>query len=391
MSPRSKRSPAGPRPLGQSGAGRDHVLLQVEADELDLASAQHGQQMVDRKGEVGLAAAEVDHPQRPVRAERGHDVVDQLEEAVDLAELVVAALAHVAVRGHDAELDEKRHRRPLLEQVLLLPIVRLRRRGAGRRAPEHRLPEHLPVGVGGLQQRLPVVGQQRAEALAGAVRRKVLVRRPVGQVGREPIRRLAAQLDGSTVTFAGSSRDRGFESTARVRDSPSNRSLRSVSVSGMMHMMGLTKGNGPFGEQPRGRFDFDPPARIRFVEDFPRRVRAEKDGATVIDSERVKLVWVTGTLPQYAFPAEDVTVRAHAVKGVEGYVALAWNAVDAWFEEEEQVFVHVRDPYSRIDVPRRQSAYVCRSRTDPRRGNAADPLRDRPAAAVLLRSGRCAA
>ena len=36
--------------------------------------------------------------------------------------------------------------------------------------------------------------------------------------------------------------------------------------------------------------------------------------------------------------------------GVEGYVALAWNSVDAWFEEEEQVFVHVRDPYSRIDV-----------------------------------------
>ena len=115
-------------------------------------------------------------------------------------------------------------------------------------------------------------------------------------------------------------------------------------------MMGLTMGSGPFGQRPQGRFDFDPPARIRYIEDFPRRVRAEKDGATVIDSQRVKLVWVTANLPQYAFPAEDVNVRAHAVRGIEGYVALAWNAVDAWFEEEEQVFVHVRDPYSRIDV-----------------------------------------
>jgi uncharacterized protein (DUF427 family) len=118
----------------------------------------------------------------------------------------------------------------------------------------------------------------------------------------------------------------------------------------MLHMMGLTMGSGPFGPQPKGRFDFDPPARIRYVEDFPRRVRAERDGVTVIDSERVKLVWVTGNLPQYAFPAEDVNVRAHAVKGLDGYVALAWNAVDAWFEEEERVYVHVRDPYSRIDV-----------------------------------------
>ena len=153
--------------------------------------------------------------------------------------------------------------------------------------------------------------------------------------------------------------------------------------------MGLTMGTGPFGKQPQGRFDFDPPARIRYIEDFPRRVRAEKDGATVIDSERVKLVWVTGNLPQYAFPEEDVTVRAHAVKDLDGYVALAWNAVDAWFEEEEQVFVHVRDPYSRIDVietKKRVRASV--EGTGPRRRNTADPLRDGPAAEVLLRSGR---
>jgi uncharacterized protein (DUF427 family) len=118
----------------------------------------------------------------------------------------------------------------------------------------------------------------------------------------------------------------------------------------MLHMMGLTTGAGPFGERPQGRFDFDPPDRIRYVEDFPRRVRAEKDGATVIDSRRVKLVWVTGRQPQYAFPAEDVSVRADAVPGLDDHVALAWDAVDAWYEEDEQVFVHVRDPYSRIDV-----------------------------------------
>ena len=107
-------------------------------------------------------------------------------------------------------------------------------------------------------------------------------------------------------------------------------------------------------------------------------MRGEKDGVTVIDSERVKLVCVTGNLPQYAFPAEDVTVRAHAVKGLEGYVALAWNAVDAWFEEEEQVFVHVRDPYSRIDVRRADQArpgHRSRDRPSPResRGSSSRP------------------
>jgi uncharacterized protein (DUF427 family) len=32
------------------------------------------------------------------------------------------------------------------------------------------------------------------------------------------------------------------------------------------------------------------------------------------------------------------------------YVAFEWDAMDAWFEEDEQVFVHARDPYKRIDV-----------------------------------------
>jgi uncharacterized protein (DUF427 family) len=114
--------------------------------------------------------------------------------------------------------------------------------------------------------------------------------------------------------------------------------------------MGLTTGAGPFGERPHGRFDFDHPAEIWYVEPCPRRVRAEKDGVTVADSRGVQLVWQTGKQPQYAFPAGDVAVAADPAPGLDGYLTLAWDAVDAWFEEDEQVFVHVRDPYSRIDV-----------------------------------------
>ena len=114
--------------------------------------------------------------------------------------------------------------------------------------------------------------------------------------------------------------------------------------------MGLTTGAGPFGKNPQGTFDFEHPNRIRYIEPFPRHVRGEKDRQTVVDSRRVQLVWVTGAQPQYAFPAEDVQISARPTPGLEGYVTLPWNAVDAWFEEGEQVFVHVRDPYSSIDV-----------------------------------------
>jgi uncharacterized protein (DUF427 family) len=35
---------------------------------------------------------------------------------------------------------------------------------------------------------------------------------------------------------------------------------------------------------------------------------------------------------------------------LEGFVAFYGDAMDGWYEEDEQVFGHPRDPYSRIDV-----------------------------------------
>jgi uncharacterized protein (DUF427 family) len=37
---------------------------------------------------------------------------------------------------------------------------------------------------------------------------------------------------------------------------------------------------------------------------------------------------------------------------LKGHFAFQWNAMDAWREEEEEIFVHARDPYKRVDVLR---------------------------------------
>ncbi len=124
--------------------------------------------------------------------------------------------------------------------------------------------------------------------------------------------------------------------------------------------MSLTVGSGPFGHKPTGRFDFDPPGNVTFVEGFSRRVRAVKDGRTVVDSERVRLVYRTGSLARYAFPAEDVSLPAEPEPAVEGYVTVPWTAVDRWLEEEDEVIVHPRDPYHRIDILRTSRRVVVR-------------------------------
>ena len=40
------------------------------------------------------------------------------------------------------------------------------------------------------------------------------------------------------------------------------------------------------------------------------------------------------------------------IDGLSGTVRFEWAALDAWFEEDEQVFVHPRNPYVRVDALR---------------------------------------
>lgn len=116
--------------------------------------------------------------------------------------------------------------------------------------------------------------------------------------------------------------------------------------------MSLTTGTAPFGPYATGRFDFEPPRHIVYIEPWPRRVRALSGSTVVVDSERAVLVHESGRLARYAFPAEDVSIGAEAEKELEGYVRVPWDAADRWLEEDEEVFVHPRDPYHRIEVLR---------------------------------------
>jgi uncharacterized protein (DUF427 family) len=125
--------------------------------------------------------------------------------------------------------------------------------------------------------------------------------------------------------------------------------------------------------------------RVR-LEPGTKRVRAFLGGAVVADTTRPVLVWEVPYYPAYYMPLEDVraelvadggsahspsrgdgqtfTVRAGgreapaaALRYVDSPIAelrdlvrLDWHAMDAWFEEDEEVFTHPRDPYTRVDI-----------------------------------------
>ncbi len=66
-----------------------------------------------------------------------------------------------------------------------------------------------------------------------------------------------------------------------------------------------------------------------------------------------------GTYLRYGFKVGDREVPQAAkmytddsLEGLAGLVRFEWAALDAWFEEDEQIFVHPRNPYTRVDAVR---------------------------------------
>jgi uncharacterized protein (DUF427 family) len=96
------------------------------------------------------------------------------------------------------------------------------------------------------------------------------------------------------------------------------------------------------------------------VEPAPRRVRGFKDGAVVFDTVRALYLWEWPNYPQYVIPEADVDrARLDGLRHrvlpdgpAAGHVRFSWDALDAWFEEDEEVFVHPRNPYTRVDALR---------------------------------------
>lgn len=122
------------------------------------------------------------------------------------------------------------------------------------------------------------------------------------------------------------------------------------------------------------------------IEPSQKRVRAYLAGRPVVDTVAPRLVWEKPYYPTYYLPLEDmrakleangetshspsrgdatvydVVIDGHTAKAaalrypdspleeLRELVRLEWSAMDEWFEEDEPVYIHPRDPYSRVDI-----------------------------------------
>jgi len=114
----------------------------------------------------------------------------------------------------------------------------------------------------------------------------------------------------------------------------------------------LTTGHGPLSPEPAGRFVPDVAPGAVYVEPYLRRIRARIGGRTVIDTERAQLVHRPGLPTSYAFPIDDVPAElADPEPAVADHVAVPWDRVDAWYEEDTHLEYqrYPKNPYHRVD------------------------------------------
>ena len=156
--------------------------------------------------------------------------------------------------------------------------------------------------------------------------------------------------------------------------------------------MGLSWQQGPLSTGPVGKFVVPEPLpkKLLYVERLRRRMRVRFAERWVAESENVLLLFEPGRYPVAYFPEADVApnvlertehttqhadlgltswfgVRANeqhvAARGawqhtglpahageLQGRVAFAWRAMDAFYEEDERILGHAADPYHRIDI-----------------------------------------
>jgi len=130
------------------------------------------------------------------------------------------------------------------------------------------------------------------------------------------------------------------------------------------------------------------PGYVVFMMPSPKRLRVKVGDITVADTIDALVMQESDHLPVYYFPIKDVgeeylmlssTKTESPFKGtathyslntgitlvedagwryldpVEGcppiadYMAFYWNKMNHWYEEDEEIFVHARDPYRRVD------------------------------------------
>lgn len=155
--------------------------------------------------------------------------------------------------------------------------------------------------------------------------------------------------------------------------------------------MTLTLGTGPLaaGAPDTTNYVLDGPRHKLLFSPFPRRIRAILADQTIVDSEGAMLLHESNIFPVLYFPQNDVstelltqteqsthcpfkgdatywTIAAgdteaenavwsyetpiESAAWLDGYIAIESNRMDHWFDEDDEIFGHIRDSYHRVDA-----------------------------------------
>jgi len=153
--------------------------------------------------------------------------------------------------------------------------------------------------------------------------------------------------------------------------------------------MALTYGSAPFSPEKSGQFNFSLPDSVLYWEEFPKRMRVIFNDEIIVDSREAKALHETGQFMVLYFPRRDVKMELlnatdhqtkcphkgtasywsvqvdkreaknavwsyedpkDSVPFIRNYMAFYYNKMDDWFEDDEKVYEHLRNPYHGFEI-----------------------------------------
>ena len=107
----------------KTAAGFDYIFFQIQTYNTHIISLQLTKIMIHGKGEIRLAASKINNCNFSVFWKLRKNIFNKFQKTIQLPKLIIFCMSDFSLFCHNSQINQKRHRRPLFQKIMFLPVM----------------------------------------------------------------------------------------------------------------------------------------------------------------------------------------------------------------------------------------------------------------------------